>query len=78
MVRRIRGNQEIYNKVKSPDIITVIKVRRLELGGNIAITDGKGTIRKLIEGKTRRREKGRPRLRWMDAAELDWRNMGVK
>jgi hypothetical protein len=65
MVRRIRGNQESYNKFISPEIITVIKIRRLELVENVAITDGKGTVKKLIEGKTRRREKGRPRLRWM-------------
>jgi hypothetical protein len=38
----------------------------LELVGNVAITDGKGTVKKLIEGKTKRREKGRPRLRWTD------------
>jgi hypothetical protein len=38
----------------------------MELVGNIAITDSKGTVKKLIEGKTRRRENGRPRLRWMD------------
>ena len=42
MVRRIRRNQESYNKFKSPDIITVTKVRRLELGGNVAITEVKG------------------------------------
>jgi len=45
MVRRTRGNQEVYNKFKSPDIITVIKVRRLEMVGNVAITDGKGTVK---------------------------------
>jgi len=66
MVRIKRGNQEIYNKFKSPDIITVIKVRRLELVGNVAITDGKGTVKKLIEGKTGRREKGTLRLKRMD------------
>jgi hypothetical protein len=66
MIRIIRGNQEIYKKFKSPDIITVIKVRKLELVGNVAITDGKEAVKKLIEGKTRRRKKGSPRLRWID------------
>ena len=35
MVRRARGNKENYNKFKSPDIITVIKVLDwIELGIN--------------------------------------------
>jgi hypothetical protein len=75
----IRGNQEVYNKFKSPDIITVIKVRRLELVGNVAITDGKGTVKKLIEVKTRRKEKGRPRLRWVDGCcQIEWEEYGCK
>jgi hypothetical protein len=43
-----KRESESYNKFKSPDIITVIKVRRLELVGNVVITDGKGTVKKLI------------------------------
>jgi hypothetical protein len=45
MVRRTIGNQESYNKFTSPGIITVIKVRRLEIVGNVEITDGKGTVK---------------------------------
>jgi hypothetical protein len=54
---RIRVNQENYNKFKSPDIIIVIKVRRLKLLGNFAITDSKGTVKELIEGKLEERKK---------------------
>jgi hypothetical protein len=61
-----RINQENSNKIKSPNIVTVIKVCRLELGGNVATTDGEGTVKKLLEGKARRREKGSRILRWMD------------
>jgi hypothetical protein len=32
---RMKMNQQIYNKFKSPDIVTVIKVRRLEWLGHI-------------------------------------------
>ena len=33
-------NQEIYNKFKSPDIVTIIKAHRLEWLGHIARMDG--------------------------------------
>jgi hypothetical protein len=36
-------------------------------------------VKKLLQGKPGgRREKGRPRSRWMDNAELDLSNMSVK
>jgi hypothetical protein len=60
-------NQEIYNKFKSPDVITVIKVRRLEWLGRVVRMDGERTVKKLLEGKPAGgKKKGRPRLRWLD------------
>lgn len=44
-------NQEIYNKFKSPDIVTVIEVCRLEWPVAVARMDGERTVRKLLEGK---------------------------
>jgi hypothetical protein len=48
---KIKLNQEIYNKFKCPDIVTVIEVRRLEWLGDVARMDGERTVRKLLEGK---------------------------
>jgi hypothetical protein len=56
-------NQEIYNNFKSPNIITVLKVRRLEWLGHVRM-DGARIGKNLLEGKPGGgRKKGRPRLR---------------
>jgi hypothetical protein len=44
-------NQEIYKKFKSPNILTVIKVCRLEWLGHFVRMDGARTVKKLLEGK---------------------------
>jgi hypothetical protein len=44
-------NEEIYNKFKSPNIVTVIKVRRLEWLGHVVRMDGARIVKKLLEGK---------------------------
>jgi hypothetical protein len=57
---RLRSNLEIQNMYKSPDIVTEIKVRRLEWLGHVVRMEDSPTK---PEG---RRGVGRPRLRWMD------------
>jgi hypothetical protein len=57
----------------SPNIITVIKVHRLECVGHVVRMAGERTVVKLLEGK-----KGGLWLRWVDYVELDLRNMGGK
>jgi hypothetical protein len=44
-------NQEIYNKFKSPNIATIIKVCRLEWPGYVVRMDGARIVKKLQEGK---------------------------
>jgi hypothetical protein len=76
---RIKMNQEICNKFKSPNIATVIKVCRLEWLGHVVRMDGARIVKKFLEGKPGGgRKKGRPRLRWIDDVESDLRNTGVK
>ena len=61
------------------NILTKIKIHRLEWLGDVVRTDSERTVKKLMEGKNRRRKnKRRPRLRWMDDVELDFRDVGVK
>jgi len=75
---RIKMSWEIYNKFKSPDIVTVINVYRLECLGHVVRMDGKKTVKKLLEGQPGGgRWKRRSRLTRMDV-EWDLRNMGVK
>jgi hypothetical protein len=54
---RIKVDQDIYNTFKSPDIVIVIKVGRLESLGHLARMDGERTVRKLLEDKEGGRKK---------------------
>jgi hypothetical protein len=49
---RIQVNREICSTFKCPDILTVIKVRRLEWLGHVVRVDGTRTLNELLEGKT--------------------------
>ena len=64
-------NQKVYNKSKSPDFVTVIKVLRLIWLEHAVRMDGKNKAQKLLEGKTGERKEGRPRLRQMDDMKFD-------
>jgi hypothetical protein len=55
--QRIKMNQEIYNKFKSPNIVTVLKVCRLEWLGYVVRMDSAKTVKKLLEGKPGGRKK---------------------
>ena len=48
---RIKLNQEMYNKFKSLDIVTVVKVRRLEWLGNVVRLDCERAVNRLLNGK---------------------------
>lgn len=57
-----------YNQFQYPDIVTIIRVRILELFGHVVIRDRGKTAKTLLEGKPQGgRKRGRPGLRWMDA-----------
>jgi hypothetical protein len=43
---KIKWNQEIDIKFKSPDVVTVIEVHRLEWLGDVARMGGERTVRK--------------------------------
>jgi hypothetical protein len=75
---RIKTNEELITKYKSQDIITVIKIRRLECLGHVIRMDETKSV-KIFEGKLEgRRGRGRPRLRWIDDVEDDLRKLDVK
>ena len=75
---RIKTNLELMTKYKSQDIVTVIKIRRLEWLGHVVRMNETRSVKKIFEGKLEgRRGRGRPRLRWNDV-EDDLRKLGVK
>jgi hypothetical protein len=78
-VCRIRSNLEIQNMYKSPDIVTEIKVRRLEWLGRVVRTEDARLPKMVFNAKPEgRRGVGRPRLRWLDDVEADIKALGIK
>jgi hypothetical protein len=76
---RIKINHEIREKFKSSDIISVIKLRRLEWLGHVMRMNETRVARKILDDKPGgKRRRGRPRRRWLDVVEADLRSLGVK
>jgi hypothetical protein len=78
-VWRIRSNLEMQNMYKSPDIVTEIKVRRLEWLGHVIRMEDTRLPKMVFNAKPEgRRGVGRPRLRWLDDVEVDIKALGIK
>jgi transcription termination factor 2 len=76
---RIKTNEELITKYKTPDIVNVIKIRRLEWLGHVVRMNETRSVKKIFGGKLEgRRGRGRPRLRWINDVEDDLRELGVK
>jgi hypothetical protein len=64
-------NEELYDLYSSPNIIRVIKSRRLKCAGHVArMGVRRGAYRALVGKPEGRRPLGRPRHRWED--NLKW------
>ena len=64
---RILHNEELNDLYSSPNIVRVIKSRRMRWAGHVArMGEGRGVYRVLVEKPERRRPLGRPRRRWVD------------
>jgi hypothetical protein len=75
----IRSNQGIQNMYKSPDIVTEIKVIRLEWLGHVVRMEDIRLPKMVFNAKPEgRRGVGRPRLGWLDDVEADIKALGVK
>jgi hypothetical protein len=65
-------NKELYALYSSPNIIRVIKSRRLRRAGHVARAgERRGAYRILVGKPEGRRPLGRPRRRWEDKIEMD-------
>jgi hypothetical protein len=71
-------NDELHSLYSSPNIVRVIKSRRMRWVGHVAhMRDGRGVYRVLAGRPEGKRPVGRPRRRWEDNIKLDLREIGI-
>jgi hypothetical protein len=71
-------NDELHALYSSPNIVRVIKSRRMRWAGNVArMGEGRGIYRVLVGRPEGKRPLGRPRRRWDDNIKMDLREIGI-
>jgi hypothetical protein len=70
-------NEELNGLYSLPNIVRVIKSRRLRWAGHIArMGEGRGVYRVLVGKPEGKRPLGRPRHRWEDFVRMDLQEVG--
>jgi hypothetical protein len=70
-------NEKLKDLYSSPNIIRVIKSRRMRWAAHVArMGEGKGAYRILVARPEGRRPLGRPRRRWEDNIKMDLQEVG--
>jgi len=70
-------NEEINVLYCSPNIVRVIKPRRMRWAGHVArMGEGRGVYRVLVGKPEGKRPLGRPRRRWVDNIRMDLQEVG--
>ena len=70
-------NEELNDVYASPNIVRVIKSRRMKWAGNVAcMGEERGVYRVLVGKPEGRRPLGRPRRRWVDNIRMDLLEVG--
>jgi hypothetical protein len=70
-------NEELHNLYSSPNIIRMIKSRRIKMVGHAARIGEKKTAYGILVGKPERKRSMRiPRRRWADNIKIDLREIG--
>jgi hypothetical protein len=71
-------NDELHDLYSSPNIVQVIKSRRMRWAGHVAcMGEGRGAYRVLVGWPKGKRPLGRPRRRWEDTIKMDLREIGI-
>ena len=71
-------NEELSDLYSLPNIVRVVKSRRMRWGGGhvARMGEGRGVHRVLVGKPEGRRPLGRPRLRWEDNIKMDLQEVG--
>jgi hypothetical protein len=71
-------NDELHNLYSSPNIVRVIKSRRMRWAEHVArMGEGRGVYRNLVGRPEGRRSLGRPRRRWENNMKMGLRVIGI-
>jgi hypothetical protein len=71
-------NDELHSLYSSPNIVRVIKSRRMRWAGHVAcMGEGRGVHRVLVGKSEGKRPLRRPRRRWEDDIKMDLREIGI-
>jgi hypothetical protein len=71
-------SDELHNLYSSPNIVRVIKSRKMRWVGHVArMGEGRGVYRVLVGRPEGKRPLGRPRHRWEDNIKLDLREIMI-
>jgi len=71
-------NEELNDLYSSPNIVRVIKSRRMRWAGHVVrMGEGRGTYRVLVGKPEGKRPMGRPRHRWEDNIKMYLQDVGV-
>jgi hypothetical protein len=71
-------NDELHNLYASPNIVRVIKSRRMRWAGHVTgMGEGRGVYRVLVGRPEGKRPLGRPRHRWEDNIKMDLREIRI-
>jgi hypothetical protein len=71
-------NDELHSLYSSPNIVRVIKLRRIRWAGHVAhMGEGRGAYRVLVGRFEGKRPLGRPRRRWEDNIKMDLRKIRI-
>ena len=77
MSARRLHNEELNNLYSLPNIVPVVKSRRMRWAGHVArMAEDRGVHRVLVGKPEGRRPLGRPRRRWEDNIKMDLREVG--
>ena len=70
-------NKELNSLYSSPNIVWVIKSRRMRWAGHVALMgEERGAYRVLVGKPEGKRPLGRPRCRWVDKIRMDLQEVG--
>jgi hypothetical protein len=76
---RIRMNHELNDLIKNADIVRYVKSKRMAWLGHVMRMEGERIPNRVLEWKPMgKRNRGRPRKRWIEDIEKDTEIMGIR